>query len=509
MLSASPSSSSCTAMDSDYGIQSILSDDEHEAWDEIDAPFLERPSSSGLVMPTISANGSVVSSREIMSKGDGFLNGDFPVPTFARSWVENRCLCDVPFCGCDKLRTKVEEYFSDDETQKHKGYVVVFEDESETAKMAKVAVLKHRKSNEAAVLFLATQFELSKGVEEGLGEAEGVEVIVLNGDGEVGAEKIEAAEKLIEEKKKWIASETVSYVKILFSIGVVLFILFNPQKGTSGQSPSPASNVTFSGPPQPVSLFKYEIPESMVFPSCHHLDKPEAHVPAHHQGLDTDVVFHLLSEGFQRLWNGLKNLPFLLTRLLGLDRDVFETNSERTLRKIELDMDLLVELLDEILEEQTTETLHDALYIWNKMGSDIAEPLKNLKYDEKTSSANFLTIIKLEKRLKMVGEKLTTAKSALLGEAREKRDREKMEEKGKVPLRDRSKLREESRSRETVKPRERSHSRQKSQKAHEYIDRMEDRDLQSHERRGWRRERREARRAQRRNGREEIWYLVE
>lgn len=504
-------------MYSDYGIQSILSDDENGAWDEIDAPFLERPTSSALVMPTISANGSVVSSREITSKGDGFLNGDFPVPTFAQSWVENRCLCEVPFCGCDKLRAKVEEHFVD---HKPRDYVVVFESDSAAAKMVKVAVLKHKKANGPAVLFLDTQVELSKEVEESLNEVEGVEVIVLGRHGEEIADN-SVAEKSVEKRNKWTANDTALYVKILLSIAVVLFFLFNSQKETSGQSTSPVSNVTYSGPPQPASLFEYEIPASMIFPLCHHLDKPEVHVTAHHQVLDTEVVFQLLSEGFQRLWNGLKNLPSLLTRLLGLDRDVFENNSERALRKIELDMDILVEALDEILEEQTTETLHDALYIWNKMGSDIAEPLKSLKYDEKTSSANFLTIIKLEKRLKVVGDKLTAAKRALKRESREK-----TEVKEKAPLRERNKSRETVSPREnvhsretvkprkTVKPREGPHSRQRS---HEYIDRMEDRDQQSHEQRWWRKERRGARRGDRQGeiwthgegDRKEVWFLVE
>ncbi|KAG5366011.1 hypothetical protein CJU89_0420 [Yarrowia sp. B02] len=460
-------------MDSDYGFQSILSDDEPDAWDEIDAPFLERPSSSGLVMPTISGDGSVVSSRE-MSNGDGFLNGEFPIPIFAQSWGDGGCLCNVPLCGCDKVKTKIESYFGQGAQTK---YVVVFEGDSETAKMAKLAVLKHREGSGRVTLFMDTQFELSKDMVEGIGEVKGVEVVAL------GAEKEVEGADFPERSKKMNVQSGTPYAKVLFSIAVIMFILFNRQESTSVLS----SNVSFSGPPQPVSPFNYEIPKSMIFPSCHFSDKPETHVSAQHHRLDSEIVYNLLSEGFQRFWNGLKNFPSLLSRLLGLDKDVFETNSERTLRKIELDMDLLVELLDEILEEQTPETLHDALYIWNKMGSDIAEPLKRLKYDEKTTSANFLTIIRLEKRLKVVGEKLASAKKELKAETKER-----------TPSRSKSKPSQKPRSRQKAHPSSHKGS-------HDYMDRMEDRDQQSHERRGWRKERREGRRAQQRGGREEIW----
>ncbi|KAG5357422.1 hypothetical protein CJU90_6257 [Yarrowia sp. C11] len=492
MLSESPSSSFATAMDSDYGIQSILSDDDQDSWHEIDAPLLERPTSSGFVMPAISADGSVVSSRETMSRGEGFLNGDFPLPTFAQ--LQTSCLCKVPLCGCDKLRAMVDNYFGH-ATGNRNGYVVVYEAESEHAKLAKVAVLKHRTTDGRAVMFLDTQFRLSKGMKEGLNEVEGVEVIVLNQKKEYN-QASSMGEKTVRDMKS--GTEAISYyAKVLLSAAIVLFFLFNPQTQMPGISTSSESNITYFGPPQPVSPFIYEIPEAMIFDSCHPLDKPEVHV-AVHQPLDMGMALHFLSEGFQRLYNGLKNLPALLNQLLGLGKDVFETNSERTLRKIEDDMDLLGELLDEILEELTAESLQDALYIWNKMAADIAEPLKTLKYDEKTTSASFLTIIKLEKRLKVVGEKLANAKMGLRGEARAKARRAggRMETGNHAGPGKATRAREIPRSHQTVP------------QPKEYMNRMEDRDQHIHKRpasKGERRGRQEGRRAQRNGAREEIW----
>lgn len=447
-------------MDSDYGIQSVLSDDDHDGWDEIDAPFLERPSSSALVMPAISANGSMVSSRIFSSKGDGFLNGDFPVPTFAQMW-EKSCLCTGGVCGCDRMQTQVERHFGDTKSP----YVVVFEGESEDQRLAKVKLLRERGLQEKVTMFMDAKFPLSKDVIE-KATFEGLTVTVLG-----------------DEQPK-LENKASKVFKYLIPVCVVLFFLFNPQQ------PSPVS-LSPSLPLQPTSAFNYEIPDSMLFPTSHYLDKPvtQIHVHTSHSNDIVETyaasIINFVSESFQRLWNGLKNLPILLSRLLGLDRDVFETNSERTLRKIELDMDLLVELLDEILEEQTVDTLHDAMYVWNKMGSDIAEPLKTLKYDEKTSSANFLTIIKLEKRLKVVGQKLAEAKEVLRAEAEEAREKARAEQRERErearEKEAREKSRERTKSRETVKP------RRKARKAQDpYADTKEDRD--GHERRQKRKE---------------------
>lgn len=470
-------------MDSDYGIQSILSDDEQDAWDEIDAPFLERPSSSGLVMPAISSDGSVVSSREIMSKGDGFLNGDFPMPKFAQLWNKSGCLCIEPLCGCDKVREKVEAHLGN-MTEKQRGYVVVFEVEPEAAQLAKMAVLRNWKGDEKVFMFLDTKFELSKKMRDGINEVERVELVVLGGEEKKADGDITIDAKPAHGTKRMSADAVSSFLKILFSIGIV-FVLFNPQKQTS---PSfSASNTTFYGPPQPVTPFKYEIPDSMIFPSCYYLDKPEVHVtaPSHQNSLSIETVFNFLSEGFQRLWNGILSIPSLLSRLLGLDKDVFETNSERTLRKIGLDMDLLVELMDEILEEQTEQSLHDALYVWNKMGSGIAEPLKRLKYDEKTTSANFLSIIKLERRLKVVGEKLATTKR----EVSAMRDREKGGAREKARGGEIARPREKINSHPIVGARENPDVLNMSPLPTDYMNRMEYRDRQGHGRRGRKRER--------------------